>query len=207
MARFASRRAPPCSAFKSDVAERLARWPLIPARARSHRPANKTASRGIAAPLPPVCHRHRSTRRTSVLSPPGRRRSSASKASYKAGQCPSDASESFPATFPATRTRPEAEPSLRLTPGTCTTSPAGSSPSPHRLPTMSGGLRKLSIIRQQEDGKSWPAIAIGVFVSFGGVLFGFVLARLRHAVPRHLPSDRVLSSVAMTREPLPASLL
>jgi len=123
MARFASRRAPPCSAFKSDVAERLARWPLIPARARSDRPANKTASRGIAAPLPPVCHRHRSTRRTSVLSPPSRRRSFASKASYKAGQCPSDASESSPATFPATRTRPEAEPSLRLTPGTCTTSP------------------------------------------------------------------------------------
>jgi len=39
---------------------------------------------------------------------------------------------------------------------------------------MSGGLRKLSIARtRDEDGKSWPAIAIGGFVAFGGVLFGY----------------------------------
>jgi SP family sugar:H+ symporter-like MFS transporter len=25
---------------------------------------------------------------------------------------------------------------------------------------------------QNEPGKSWPAIAIGMFVAFGGVLFG-----------------------------------
>ena len=35
------------------------------------------------------------------------------------------------------------------------------------------GLRKLSLQHQQEAGKSWPAIAIGAFVAFGGVLFGY----------------------------------
>lgn len=33
--------------------------------------------------------------------------------------------------------------------------------------------RKLSIVKPHgEEGKSWPAICIGLFVAFGGVLFG-----------------------------------
>jgi hypothetical protein len=33
-------------------------------------------------------------------------------------------------------------------------------------------------LKKPEDipGKSWPAIAIGLFVAFGGVLFGYVKA-------------------------------
>jgi len=39
---------------------------------------------------------------------------------------------------------------------------------------MSGPLRKLSLVKPREEaGKSWPAIAIGSFVAFGGVLFGY----------------------------------
>lgn len=38
-----------------------------------------------------------------------------------------------------------------------------------------GFLRKASISRPAEEaGKSWPAIAMGFFVAFGGVLFGYV---------------------------------
>ncbi|CAN8106559.1 unnamed protein product [Discula destructiva] len=34
-------------------------------------------------------------------------------------------------------------------------------------------LRKLSIVHGAEAGKSWPAICIGAFVAFGGILFGY----------------------------------
>ena len=40
---------------------------------------------------------------------------------------------------------------------------------------MVAPLRKLSIAKAPEEGKAWPAIAIGCFVAFGGVLFGFVV--------------------------------
>lgn len=33
--------------------------------------------------------------------------------------------------------------------------------------------RKVSIIPPDEAGKAWPAIAVGAFVAFGGVLFGY----------------------------------
>jgi hypothetical protein len=29
-----------------------------------------------------------------------------------------------------------------------------------------------------EAGKAWPAIAVGFFVAFGGVLFGYVLLKI-----------------------------
>lgn len=32
---------------------------------------------------------------------------------------------------------------------------------------------KLAIVRKDEEGKSWPAICMGAFVAFGGVLFGY----------------------------------
>lgn len=36
------------------------------------------------------------------------------------------------------------------------------------------GVRKMSIVRgNHEAGKAWPAICIGAFVAFGGVLFGY----------------------------------
>jgi hypothetical protein len=36
-----------------------------------------------------------------------------------------------------------------------------------------GILRKASLSKPPEEvGKAWPAIAIGFFVAFGGVLFG-----------------------------------
>ena len=35
-------------------------------------------------------------------------------------------------------------------------------------------IRKASLSRPEEAGKSWPAIAMGFFVAFGGVLFGYV---------------------------------
>lgn len=31
---------------------------------------------------------------------------------------------------------------------------------------------------EEEAGKSWPAIAIGAFVAFGGILFGYVSANV-----------------------------
>ncbi len=34
--------------------------------------------------------------------------------------------------------------------------------------------KKLSLVKPEDEaGKSWPAIAIGAFVAFGGVLFGY----------------------------------
>lgn len=34
-------------------------------------------------------------------------------------------------------------------------------------------LKKLALNKPADiEGKSWPAIAIGIFVAFGGVLFG-----------------------------------
>jgi len=37
-----------------------------------------------------------------------------------------------------------------------------------------GALRKASLVRPRDEaGKSWPAIAMGFFVAFGGVLFGY----------------------------------
>jgi hypothetical protein len=37
-------------------------------------------------------------------------------------------------------------------------------------------------LKKPEDlpGKSWPAIAIGLFVAFGGVLFGYVKDAITH---------------------------
>lgn len=35
-------------------------------------------------------------------------------------------------------------------------------------------IRRVSLTRPEEAGKSWPAIAMGFFVAFGGVLFGYV---------------------------------
>ena len=40
--------------------------------------------------------------------------------------------------------------------------------------TMAPGIKKLSISKPKEEaGKAWPAIAVGAFVAFGGVLFGY----------------------------------
>lgn len=36
-------------------------------------------------------------------------------------------------------------------------------------------VRKLSVVRPQAEGKAWPAILVGAFVAFGGVLFGYVI--------------------------------
>lgn len=37
-----------------------------------------------------------------------------------------------------------------------------------------GFLRKASLSKpEHEAGKTWPAIAMGFFVAFGGVLFGY----------------------------------
>lgn len=35
-------------------------------------------------------------------------------------------------------------------------------------------LRRASLPKPEEAGKAWPAIAIGMFVAFGGVLYGYV---------------------------------
>lgn len=35
-------------------------------------------------------------------------------------------------------------------------------------------LRRASLTKPEEEGKAWPAIAIGMFVAFGGVLYGYV---------------------------------
>lgn len=41
------------------------------------------------------------------------------------------------------------------------------------------GASKLALSKPKgEAGKSWPAITIGAFVAFGGVLFGYHLYRL-----------------------------
>ncbi|EMT69744.1 High-affinity glucose transporter RGT2 [Fusarium odoratissimum] len=46
-------------------------------------------------------------------------------------------------------------------------------------------FRKTSLSRPEgEAGKTWPAIAMGFFVAFGGVLFGYDTGRIRR-----LPSD------------------
>lgn len=38
---------------------------------------------------------------------------------------------------------------------------------------------KVSLPRpRDEPGKAWPAIAVGFFVAFGGVLFGFATSSL-----------------------------
>jgi hypothetical protein len=43
------------------------------------------------------------------------------------------------------------------------------------LSTM-GLLKDLSLSRpKNEAGKAWPAIGVGLFVAFGGVLFGYVI--------------------------------
>jgi len=38
---------------------------------------------------------------------------------------------------------------------------------------MASAVRRLSLIHEKEEGKTWPAIAIGLFVAFGGILFGY----------------------------------
>jgi hypothetical protein len=35
-------------------------------------------------------------------------------------------------------------------------------------------LRRASLPKPEEAGKAWPAIAIGMFVAFGGILYGYV---------------------------------
>ena len=35
-------------------------------------------------------------------------------------------------------------------------------------------IRRASLNKPAEEGKAWPAIAIGMFVAFGGVLYGYV---------------------------------
>jgi SP family sugar:H+ symporter-like MFS transporter len=38
------------------------------------------------------------------------------------------------------------------------------------------GVSKFALaVPKDEAGKSWPAIAVGAFVAFGGVLFGYDL--------------------------------
>jgi hypothetical protein len=38
-----------------------------------------------------------------------------------------------------------------------------------------GVFKSLAITRPEKvEGKTWPAIAVGLFVAFGGVLFGYV---------------------------------
>ncbi len=39
---------------------------------------------------------------------------------------------------------------------------------------MSAVTRKLSLVKSEQPGKSWPSIAVGFFVAFGGVLFGYL---------------------------------
>ena len=61
------------------------------------------------------------------------------------------------------------------------------------------------------EGKAWTAIAIGLFVAFGGVLFGYVLRSTgKCCVPvTHQILDSELNlflSIAMTRVQLAASL-
>lgn len=42
-------------------------------------------------------------------------------------------------------------------------------------PNTMGFLKSLSLSRPENvAGKTWPAIAVGMFVAFGGVLFGCV---------------------------------
>jgi MFS transporter, SP family, sugar:H+ symporter len=39
---------------------------------------------------------------------------------------------------------------------------------------MASAIRRLSVIQHDKDeGKTWPAIAIGLFVAFGGILYGY----------------------------------
>lgn len=42
-------------------------------------------------------------------------------------------------------------------------------------------LRRASLSKPEEAGKAWPAIAIGAFVAFGGVLYGYVSVARNHA--------------------------
>lgn len=43
-----------------------------------------------------------------------------------------------------------------------------------------GVLQSLSLSRPKDvAGKTWPAIAVGIFVAFGGVLFGWVIRLLK----------------------------
>lgn len=40
---------------------------------------------------------------------------------------------------------------------------------------MVNPIRRASLVKPQDEaGKAWPAIAVGFFVAFGGVLFGCV---------------------------------
>lgn len=39
---------------------------------------------------------------------------------------------------------------------------------------MASAVRRLSLVHDKEEGKTWPAIVIGLFVAFGGILFGCV---------------------------------
>lgn len=38
-----------------------------------------------------------------------------------------------------------------------------------------------------EPGKAWPAILIGLFVAFGGVLYGYDVRRHRDLMMKNLP--------------------
>lgn len=49
------------------------------------------------------------------------------------------------------------------------------------------------------DGKSWPAIVIGLFVAFGGVLFGYAITVSNDSFLSSLDSDmtRALSQASL----------
>ncbi|KAL9947314.1 Plasma membrane low glucose sensor [Verticillium nonalfalfae] len=38
---------------------------------------------------------------------------------------------------------------------------------------MTSAIRRLSVVHDKAEGKAWPAIVIGLFVAFGGILFGY----------------------------------
>ncbi|KAM0327433.1 hypothetical protein ACHAQA_005719 [Verticillium albo-atrum] len=38
---------------------------------------------------------------------------------------------------------------------------------------MVSAIRRLSVVHDKAEGKAWPAIVIGLFVAFGGILFGY----------------------------------
>jgi hypothetical protein len=66
------------------------------------------------------------------------------------------------------------------------------------IPTMGFAIKKPA----DATGSAMPAICIGLFVAFGGVLFGYVL--LTHISTSHVPT---LTSTDMTLVPSVAFLL
>lgn len=49
---------------------------------------------------------------------------------------------------------------------------------------MSSKIRRLSVIQHDKaEGKTWPAVAIGCFVAFGGILYGYGSSSSSAATP------------------------